>query len=211
MCSFLLYFISSLICHRLFLCFVVHDKNLPVVRNQNKWDSVPYLYNLHLLYHIWNIMIWNWTEDCILAALQREHDLKSKRNQYIFFEEIKQDKIQSSSVSKKRKELRWNCPASTVAGEPQERKGTSRPWNLWRPQAIVASLECCACPVPVASGAPSRHPIQSTFQQPATWMHVMWWSSSFTLLPNSDRGWLHQSPLTFSLGSMPISLPVTSC
>ena len=185
-----------------FLCIVVHDKNLPVVRK--KRDSSVLVQSATSC--TTSGMTWNWTEDCILAALQRKNDLES-------WNKTKPRQISEPQrpASKRKEQQRWNWLASTVAGEPQERKGTSRPWNLWRPQAIVASLECCACPAPVSSGAPSPHPIQSTFQQPATWMHVMWWASRLTLLPNSDRGWLHQSPLTFSLGSMPISLPVTSC
>jgi hypothetical protein len=94
------------------------------------------------------------------------------------------------------------------------RKGTSRPWNLWRPQGIVC-LFGMMLRVPSAChfGRGLSSKIQSTFQPAPSSLQrecrVDERSQQLYLVCSRvliQDGWLHQQspPLTFSLGSMPI-------
>jgi hypothetical protein len=85
-----------------------------------------------------------------------------------------------------------------VAGEPQQQKWTSRPWNLWRPQALVASSECLpdACHFLLSVTHPTN---QSSSSRPAIWIPCDGWASNFTLLLLNEFWSTLASPISTEL------------
>jgi hypothetical protein len=149
------------------------------------------------MHHIWNDLQLN--RRCCTAEGKRP-EIKTKPRQN---SEPQRQRGRSSAETGQQA----LCPVSPRSGRgqagPETFEGRKRLLPLWN-AARAQRLSLQGLPPLIQSNQPS-----SSLQREC--MSCDRWASSFTLLPNSDRGWLHQSPLTFSLGSMPISLPPRSC